>query len=684
MKFGPIDTKKYVVSDFETYFDKDYTLRKMRNEEYILDSRFKVHGLAVAFPSGKTDFLVGKEIEAFKRAYKGFTFVNHKMTFDGLIWKLRYDFSPIFLVDTLYMANAIFGPAEVSGGNDLASVAQRLGLPAKGSILSFEGKRDLTREEAATLKIYGVNDADITNKAFLKMLPMFSRPEFEFWLMDHTLKLYLNHPLDVDAKVAKGAIGKVEANVAGKIKTMPKISFTFNYVKKYKRKAGTHIENLSKKLLVTGEVLSSNKQFGQALVAILKETKTPVPMKRGKNAMIPALAKNDEGFLALLTSKSKAVRTVVAARLSVKSASTQIARLRTLLLVSSLGGFRIYLNYWGAGTGRWSGGSGLNPQNFPNPTKSPDEFEREVAALIRAAVTPGKGSVFVATDAANIEARVLAWWAGELELVRQFGEGLDVYSSFASEAFGEEVRKPKDGDAPAKAKRFKLLRDVGKSTVLGLGFGMGNTPQPGQKYGKFEMNLRANVNLAPLFESGELNTKRIDDLLTKYRDKYKLIVALWSRTEAAFFSALEGGKRMVNGVLFEPYTNTEKKRGVIVTLPSGRMIRYPDVRLGEAGQGRKRKQWVYGYGKGKKIYGSLLVENIVQAKARDILAEGVWAMDQLGYHVSYHVHDSIVAKTKKKNAKKCLADCISVLSEAPEWGKGMMLGAEGTIEEVFA
>lgn len=683
MKFGPVDTSKCVITDFETYYDDEITLRNMRQEEYILHPKFKVHGVAVATPRGKVDFVVEKDIPKWLKANKKMTFVNHKMIFDGLIWKLKYGFSAPLWVDTLSMSNAVFGPAEVSGGNDLETVSVRLGLQPKGKIEAFKGRRDLTKEEAAALAIYATNDADLTYKTFHALLPHISRPEFEFWLMDHTLRVYFDKPLPVEAKVASSTIIKVQERLSSRLAEMPKITFNFKWQKKYKRKAGTFIEEKVTRLNVDAAVLGSNKQFPQALKAVLEETKTPVPMKRGKKGMIPALAKDDEGFLALLQSTSKKVRTLVKARLVKKSGDTQIARLRTLLLTSSLGGFRVYLTYWGAGTGRWSGGSGLNPQNFPNPTRSPDEFEREVAALIRACVTAGKGKVFVAVDAANIEARILAWWAGERELVEQFGRNIDVYSTFASKAFGEEVRKPKDGDEPKKARRFKLLRNVGKSSVLGLGFGMGNTARAGQKYGKFEMNLRKNPDVNPLFQSGELDTGKVNALLHQYREKYTGIVALWGKVEAAFATAYGGAKRMVNGVLFEHYRALNGGQGVRVTLPSGRAINYPDVRQGLR-EGATRKQWMYGQGRGKPIYGSLLAENIVQAMARDILAEGVWSMEKAGFPVSYHVHDSIVCATTKKEAQDCLNTCIEVLSAAPEWGQGMMLGAEGTIEETFA
>ena len=687
MKYGQLDTAKIVVTDWECYYDNDYHLLRngkgLRTEEFILDKRWKAYGFATANAKGKTDWIPEKDTKKWLKANRGLTMVNHKMTFDGLIWKLRYNHVAPFLVDTLFLANMAFGPAEVSGGNSLEDVAVRLGLQPKGKIEDIaKGKFVLTDEEEKALIAYATNDADLAYNIFQRTLPLLSRPEFELWLLDHTLKIYIDKPLNVNVKLAEQTIDKVRARVEKHLKELPPVHFEFTTYKTRQKKGVKYKEPTVNKMTVNESVLSSNPQFSAALLTALKRAKMKVPMKAGANGEIPALAKADEGFTALLSAKDKTVRALVKARMVKKSGDTQIARLRGLLLCASTGGFRVYLNYCGGHTGRWSGGSGLNAHNFPNPMKSPDEFEREVAGLIRACVVPDKGKVFVAVDAANIEARVLAAWAEQWDLVEAFGKGIDVYSTFAAEKFGEEVRKPKADDPPARALRFKLLRGVGKATILGLGFSMGNTPAPGKQYGKFESNLRSNPEVRELFISGELNTAICNDIIKEYRTKYHKIPELWNKVETAFLAARNGAQRMVNGVLF----SKGPKRGVDVTLPSGRVLRYPDVRMADYGGGGRQggKQWCYGHGKGKKLYGGLLVENIVQAMARDILAEGVWAMEEAGYPVAYHVHDSIVSHVKKSEAKKALAYCIESLSTPPAWAEKMQLGAEGTIEEVFA
>jgi DNA polymerase len=160
---------------------------------------------------------------------------------------------------------------------------------------------------------------------------------------------------------------------------------------------------------------------------------------------------------------------------------------------------------------------------------------------------------------------------------------------------------------------------------------------------------------------------------------------LWNKVQRAFLNARAGAERMVNGVLFSHSKTVENKCQVDVTLPSGRVIHYPDVRVAKhLPQHMGRPQWVYGQGKGKKLYGGLLVENIVQAMSRDILAEAIYVMEQEGHPVAYHIHDSVVCGVSKKQAAAVGARCAEVLSVAPDWAPGMRLGAETAIEESFA
>ena len=133
------------------------------------------------------------------------------------------------------------------------------------------------------------------------------------------------------------------------------------------------------------------------------------------------------------------------------------------------------LTYCGAHTGRYSGSGGINLQNLP---KSAADAAREIAGLLRA----GAGYMLVGSDAAQIEAYILAGLAGEDKLLAAFREGRDPYSEFATGVFSEDVRKPREDDPPELARRLKALRHVGKQSILGLGYGMGA--------GRFENRLR--------------------------------------------------------------------------------------------------------------------------------------------------------------------------------------------------
>ena len=122
------------------------------------------------------------------------------------------------------------------------------------------------------------------------------------------------------------------------------------------------------------------------------------------------------------------------------------------------------LKYYGALTGRYSGGGGVNFQNLP---------KEGMIAELRTLLIPPAGHKLVVVDAASIEARVLAWLAGDEKLCNAFRNNVDIYSDFASDFYQVEVRKPNASDSLEQTKELKRLRQMGKVAILGLGYGMG-------------------------------------------------------------------------------------------------------------------------------------------------------------------------------------------------------------------
>lgn len=642
-----------IVVDFETYYDSEYTLRggKLSIPEYIHDIRFFVFGMAVH--DGKRKYWVAAdEVPQWLADHASDILVAHNGYFDFAIMAWHYQFIPAYMIDTLLLANHVLGSAREAGGggNGLAALASRLGLSgAKGSV-EMSGVREPSEAQMASLVAYALQDVQLEWEVLNTLLPQVTNQDFELWLLDHTLRIYIEKPLPVDlAKIAKTRV-------------------LINTRREERLAAGG----------VAPSVLSSNKQFGIALSKRLKAAGVTIPMKAGKKGQIIALAKGDAAFLALAEHSCKYVSDLVRARLVERSSTQALARLNTLERNASLG-IPVHLVYYGAHTGRFSAGGGFNFQNLTNPDRATDPVDREIASSIREAIIAGIGNVFVADDAAQIEARGLAWLAGQQDILDAFASGADLYSAFISEVLGEEIRKPKESDAPDIAKHLKLMRHVGKESVLGLGYQMG--------VDKFMFTLRSrNRDVAKLIDAGKITVEMAADIVSHYRKKYTNIVEFWDELNRAFHKARNGIRTRVGFLEF--YKVGPQAVGII--LPSGRTLFYRNI-VAEREEGQRtflnmrargqqskpRIEWRHG--SGQKIYGGLLAENVTQAISRDILAEGIFAAEQAGYPVAIHVHDEIVVKVPEEQGQEALDFLNKTLSTPPVWAPGIVLGAEGKI-----
>ncbi len=275
----------------------------------------------------------------------------------------------------------------------------------------------------------------------------------------------------------------------------------------------------------------------------------------------------------------------------------QLQRLR-----KSSGQLFNHIHYYGSHTGRFtSGGPDAANFNLHGLPKS------GLVAQVRQVVVPPRGLAFVASDLKAIEARVLAFLAGETELVERFRANEDVYTSF-----GHEV----DPSAP---------RALGKEAILGLGFGMG--PK------KFAKQVRAKID--------DVDEALVDHAYATYHQTFPRVSGLPKAMASAVKRAAESGQATeVNGVTFE--FSRGGKPVLAVKLPTGRHLFYR--RIGKAA--RHAVSFGQDAGSGARTYEILphtLVENIVQAIARDILVGQMLELAQQGVDVAFTVHDEIVA-----------------------------------------
>ena len=600
-----------ITIDFETYYSQTYSLSKITTEEYIRDPQFEVIGVSVKVGTGNAQWFSGtkRQVKKFLDQFDWSDAVAlaHNAVFDMAILNWHFDIRPKRIADTLSMARALHGNET---GVSLKALAEFYDIGEKGTeVLNALGKRrvDFTAEELARYGQYCNNDCDLTIKLFECMAPQF--PTLELRLVDLTLRMFTEPTLRLDKTVLEGHIANVQA---AKAELMGKLNYD------------------------RAELMSNPK-----LASLLEFHGVVVPMKvspaTGKQTY--AFAKSDEAFKALLEHEDPMVQAIVAARLGVKS-TLEETRTQRFINIAERGTLPVPLRYYAAHTGRWGGDDKVNLQNLPRKS-----------TLKKAMLAP-EGYTFIDCDSSQIEARTLAWLAGQDDLVDAFTKGEDVYKIMASRIYNKNI------DAVTDSERF-----VGKTTILGAGYGMGGE--------KFQAQLKTFGVYMELEEC--------ENIISIYRDTYPKIPMLWRQGQMAV-AALVGGT-----------TSPLGKDGVVlvnalgIRLPNGLYIKYPNLRTGLSVKGRT--EYVYDQRKGRatipnRIYGGKVIENLCQALARIIIGEQM-LMIARRQKVVMTVHDavgSIVPDADADTARAFVEQCMRI---QPKWADGLPLNCESKMGKSY-
>ena len=338
--------------------------------------------------------------------------------------------------------------------------------------------------------------------------------------------------------------------------------------------------------------------------------------------------------------------------------------------VSEDGRLRGTMLFYGAGTGRWAGRI-FQPQNLPQNKLEDLALARELltdgryedmellygtvpgtlSQLVRTALIPKPGCKFLVADFSAIEARVIAWFAKEQWRLDVFNTHGKIYEASASQMFNVPL------ESIAKHQPNYGLRAKGKVAELALGYGGG----PG-----------ALIAMGAL-DSG-LDEQELPGLVRAWRRASPAITALWWAVgDAALEAVATGRTQETHGLIF-----TTTAGFLFIRLPSGRQLAYPRARIETGARGKP--QLVYeGVDQNRKVwgpidtYGPRLVENIVQATSRDLLAHGMMNLDAAGYNICFHVHDEAIVETENGT----LDEMIARLTDAPPWAAGIPLKADG-------
>jgi len=592
--------------DFETYYASDFSLSKMTTEEYIRSGSFEVIGVSVKVDSGDTVWFSGTKQET-KKFLDRFDWANaialaHNAVFDMAILNWHFDIRPKKIADTLSMARAVHG-TEVGGS--LAALATHYKLGTKGTeVINALGKRriDFTADDLARYGDYCNNDVELTYALFTELASGF--PISELNLIDLTIRMFTEPVVELNAERLEHHLDEVKQQKSMLLDTVK----------------GTEKDQLM-----------SNPQFANILRSLGVEPPVKISPTTGKEAF--AFSKTDEAFKALLEHENPTVQALVAARLGIKS-TIEETRTERLLQISKRGSLPIPLRYYAAHTGRWGGDDKVNMQNLPRISK------------LKQTMKAPDGYRFIDSDSSQIEARTLAWLAEQDDLVDAFERGEDVYKIMASAIYGKPI------EDISKDERF-----VGKTTILGAGYGMGAV--------KFRSQLKV--------FGVELPQQECDRIISVYRETYPSIPLLWKQAGRALDAIARDQTAPLGraGVL-----NVSGYAGI--QLPNGLYIKYPNLRRLVNDEGKE--ELVYDTKKGKavvpnRIYGGKVIENVCQALARIVIGEQMLTIAKK-YRVAMTVHDAIgciVPEQEEQTGKEFIEMCMRM---RPNWAPDLPLNCE--------
>ena len=621
VELAKINLAKVVTVDFETYFDADYTLRKMNTSSYIRDARFKPHMAGIKIGRRPVKVYSGKKLTDALKAIDWSThaLLCHNTAFDGLILSHHFGVVPYLYLDTLSMARGLHSN-DIGAGLDEVARFYGVGNKIPDVLDSSKGVRDLDKTLYAKMAEYCAEDVRLTFDIFLQMLAVF--PANELRLIHHTIKMFCDPVLKVDTL-------RVEKELAREIKSKEDLLV---------RVSGgiTDLEQARK-------VIASNESFADLLRAegITPPTKISPTTKKE----VYAFAKTDLDFTALSEHPDERVRDLVDARLAVKSTIGETRAGRFLEAGKNGWSLPVLLNYYGAHTGRWSAGNKMNMQNLPR------------GGELRLSILAPKGHQLVVADSGQIEARVNAWISGQDDLLEAFAaqsddSPTDVYTKFASTIYGREITK-----------KDKLERFIGKIGVLGLGYSMGAA------------KLQTTLALGTMGPAVFLELDMCQKIVNLYRRMNFKIVAFWKICDGIIQDMIAGRSGKYKCLRWE------KER---IWLPNGMSLKYPDIRA-KMGDNGYAEYCYTRKGVEAKVYGGLLCENIVQALARIIIGDQLLELaDGRGYRVVTTTHDEVVCCVRTASANKCFKTMLKVMTTPPEWCADLVLSAEGGWAENYS
>lgn len=610
-----------VTLDFETYWDDEFTLKKLTTEAYVRDPRFEVLGVGVRWNnqvSIVTEWYTAKRFRDYivpKTRWENVALLCHHAHFDGLILSHHFGIKPYAWLDTLSMARLLLGNhLSVS----LDNLARHFGLAGKTVPYdAFKGKHWPELDPSVQKQVADgcLHDVALTYRLFEILSKDF--PPEEYAVVDQTVRMFTEPTL----------IGDIDALAAV-------------WTSEQLRKA-----DFLRSLGVTSKILQSADDFAE----LLRREGIEPERKAGKNEEIYAFAKTDDFMKSLLEHDDDRVRTLAEARLGVRSTIDQ-TRAERLGFAATRGALPVYLGYAAAHTTRWGGGDKVNWQNFRR------------GGEIRKAIRAPEGHVIIKADKSQVECHFLNFVAGQWDVVEKFRNKEDPYVGIASRAYGFEVTK-----------NHPTERGTGKQLELSCGYGAGaETIVRTAARGTYGPSVR--IELVTGLAWRDLYRDTHPAVVQLWKDAGRMIARLAGGTSIQWGPVTVQTGRIIlpNGcpMLYpdlefyrpEPYTYVNG-----VTEETSGYWRY-----------RSRKGWV-------KLYGAKLVENLIQGIARVDMSQTMLRLRALGYRIVLTEHDSLAVVVKNDaQLDTHVATVTMEMCRSPVWLPEIPLGAEVTVGERYS
>lgn len=600
--------------DFETYYDKDYSLSRLPMYKYVMDERFEAIMLACKnVRTGEERLFVGDEVNADNLSFLRDSFVvAHNMAFDAVVLAWRFNVIPKMYFDTYNMARVMIPWYKVQSYS-LANLAKYFGIGAKGKkvadAIGFH-LSDMSKAFLAEYKEYCINDTRLCAKMFSIM---FNKCGFknELRYIDLLIRMFADRRIMLDDNMLKKVIDESNAK---KLKVVLDSG-------------------------VPKDVLTSTKKFCEELG---RRIHRPVYTADKRSMLIQQVLNGAFGDSA---KKLVEARLVMASNIE----ATRAERLREIHALHS-GRLPVPLRYFAAHTGRVGGMDKINLQNPPR------------GSMLRKALMAPAGYVFVVGDSSNIEARMLATMAGCDKLVRGFRNNEDVYSEFAARVFHVEQSQIKN----PSPERF-----VGKTCILGLGYGA-SAAALNRVFVANNIKFESVQDLVNMYREYYREIPAFWVLLKRLIRKFQN-ACRYSTVTKSFHIPVGGEVRTPTplgdryGLFKYTFTNENGRAVLTIHVPSSPPIYYTAnnssdnafvtfVNVPAYDRGSRRVNFWHG----------LLCENLTQKLARDVVFEQMLEVNAR-YPVVLTVHDEIVCLAPEEEADEAKAFVENAMRKPPSW-----------------